>query len=119
MKAGDVYFNVSVDAEEGSLHLETWVITALRAGRAHAIEKTPHTWVKLSTKSGDYGWANAISGWNRRAFTAENGPPATWARTAAAAYTKALPDIDAAIKRLNKLRGRIAGQRTKARRKAP
>lgn len=114
--AGDEFFEATVDTDEGKVTVELWVITTVRDGRAHALRKVDGwTWVKRSTKNGDFGWAAKISDYNRAAFSVAKGPPADWARTKAAAYTKALPEVEAAIKKLTKIRSQMLGQRTKAR----
>lgn len=118
MGAGDEYYEAYVDPHEGTVEVDMWVITARRAGVVHACRKNQFTWVKVSKTSGDYGWARNLDRVDRKSFPAGS-PPDGWARTKAAAYTKALPEVDAAIKRLTKLRGQMLGRRTKARRKSP
>jgi hypothetical protein len=118
LTVGDEFFEAWVDTDEGGLGVDLWVITAIREGRVFACKKTDYTWVKLSPKTGDYGWARSLSAYDRRAFAQDDGPPAAWAKTKSAAYTKALPAVEAAIKRLTKLRAQITGQRTKARNRA-
>lgn len=115
MKVGDEYYDCWVDLDEGCIGVDLWIITKIAGPRAFAIKKTPYTWVKVSTKTGDYGWAKRISDFDRAAFAVASGPPDSWAKTKAAAYTKALPAVDAAIKRLTRVRATIAGQRTRAR----
>lgn len=115
MKVGDEFFNAVADAHEGTVYIQHWIITVIREGRAFAVQKTDYTWVKRSSKTGDYGWAKSISDWEKHRFRLEDGPPDGWAKTKAAAYSKALPEIEAAIKKLSKLRAQLTGQRTKAR----
>lgn len=117
MKLGDEYYEAYVDPHAGTVQVDLWVITALRSGIAHACRKNQYTWVKVSKTNGDYGWSRDMGKYDRQSFP-ESSPPADWARTKAAAYTKALPEVDAAIKRLTKLRAQMAGQRTKARTRA-
>lgn len=116
--AGDEFYEATPDLYEGTLLMQTWVITAIRSGVAFAVNKTEYTWIKRSTKTGDYGWSDSIREWDRKRFKVVEGPPTDWARTKGAAYTKALPTVEAAIKKLTKLRAQMTGQRTKARRRA-
>lgn len=118
MKVGDEYYEAYVDAWDYTVRVDLWVISAVRVGTVFAIRRTDHTWVKRSSKTGDYGWAASIDQYNKCQFSAATGTPDHWARTKAAAYTKALPDVEAKIKKLCKLRAQMTGQRTKARGKA-
>lgn len=118
MKVGDEYFQAHADAEEGTVHVWHWIITGIRSGTVYAIQKTDYTWVKRSPTNGDYGWAKNISDWNKRRFREADGAPKDWARSKAAAYGSALAPVEAAIKKLTKLRAQLAGQRTKARSRA-
>lgn len=117
MKLGDEYFEAYVDPHAGTVEVDLWVVTALRGGIVYACRKNKFTWVKVSKTSGDYGWSRTLGAYDRRSFP-EGSPPADWARTKAAAYGKALPEVEAAIKRLTKLRAQITGQRTKTRARA-
>lgn len=115
IKIGDQYYAAEVDTFEGVVRVELWIITAIRAGSAYACRKDEFTWVKVSTKTGDYGWSSHMSDYDRRKFKLDAGPPPDWAKTKAAAYTKALPEVDAAIKKLTKVRSQMLGRRTKLR----
>lgn len=117
MKIGEEYFEAYVDAWDYTVRVDLWVVSAIRTGTVFAIRKTDHTWVKRSSKTGDYGWAASIDKYNKLQFSAAEGAPDHWARTKAAAYTKALPDVEEKIKKLLKLRAQMTGQRTKARAK--
>lgn len=114
MKVGDEYFEAYVGLEDGSVALSHWIITSIRKGTAYATQKTDYTWVKRSSKNGDYGWAKNISDWNKQRFSVDHGAPSGWARTKAGAYGNALGPIEAAIKKLTKLRAQLTGQQTKA-----
>lgn len=118
-RPGEEFFEVWTNAEEGSVALQTWVVSTVRGGMVFAIRKTDYTWVKQSKTSGDYGWATNIDAFNRTSFRLIDGPPPAWARTRGAAYTKGLPEVEAAIKRLSKIRAQMLGQRTKQRAKKP
>lgn len=118
MKVGDEYFQAHADAEEGTVDVWHWIITSIREGTVHATQKTDYTWVKRSKTNGDYGWAKNISPWNKHRFRLADGAPKEWARSKAAAYGNALGPIEAALKKLTKLRAQLTGQRTKARSRA-
>lgn len=118
MKVGDEFYEAYVDTDEGSVRISHWIITVIRSGTVCAVEKTDYTWVKRSKTNGDYGWAKNISDWNKRRFRETDGAPDGWCRTKAAAYGKALAPVDAAIKKLTKIRAQLTGQRTKARARA-
>lgn len=118
VKTGDIYYVVRID-DDGAVSLEEYVVSSVQTGHAHLIHKTPWTWVKRSTTAGDYGWAKNIDPCWRAKFRLEYGPPSDWARTKAAAYGKALPAIEQAIKRLTKLRGTLLAQQTRAKGKRP
>lgn len=118
VKVGDEYFEARVDTEDGSVELVHWIVTSVQKGAVFATQKADFTWVKRPKTNGDYGWAKNISPWFKRRFQVSAGPPPDWARTKAAAYGKALPAVDAALKKLTKIRAQLTGQRTKARGKA-
>lgn len=113
--AGDEFYHAWVSIHEGGVSLDLWVITSVRAGKAHATRKTKWTWVKVSTTNGDYGWASNIDRFDREAFDLAKGPPSDWAKTKAAAYTKALPALNAIIGKLTQTRAQLLRQRTKQR----
>ncbi len=68
---GQELYRVSWNDEDGKCEQDTYIIRSIRKGRVHATRKTEFTWVKVSTKHGDYGWAKYISHWDKEAFRPE------------------------------------------------
>lgn len=64
-RIGQKLFRVSADEETGKCEMEICVVRTIRGGNVYAILYLPGiTWIKLSKKSGDYGWAKDV-GWAR------------------------------------------------------
>lgn len=116
IEIGDEFYDAFLDMIDGAVIVELWVITAIRNDLVFACRKNAFTWIKRSSKTGDYGWARNLDAFDRVKFR-HGDLPQTWAKSKAAAYTKALPQVDVAIARLTKLRAQITGQRTRARKR--
>lgn len=58
MKIGDTLYSVTVD--EGLISATSYVVRSKRHGSFYLIVKNSATWVKLSRKNGDWGWAANI-----------------------------------------------------------
>lgn len=59
-KVGQELYSVGGDSSVGKCEMETWIVRTVRARRVTAICKNRWTWVKKSTKNGDWGWAGYI-----------------------------------------------------------
>lgn len=76
---GQSLYKVWWDDETGKCEVELYIIRSIRKGRVFATKKTEFTWVKVSKKHGDYGWASYISHWDKEAFRPEAMGKLGWA----------------------------------------
>lgn len=67
-KVGQELYKVWWEDEEGTCGQDLYIVRSIRKGRIHATKKDSHTWVKVSKKNGDYGWASYISRWDKESF---------------------------------------------------
>ena len=62
LKIGQPFFQVHIDPMDGTCVMAEYRVRTIRGGKVTAIQYMPGiTWVKLSTKSGDYGWDKSIA----------------------------------------------------------
>lgn len=85
---------VSWNDEDGKCELKLYIIRSIRKGTIHATLKWEHTWVKLSTKAGDYGWAKYISRWEKERFREDGKYPAKISLTKLDAWKKAKQEVE-------------------------
>lgn len=64
-KISQVLYYVHADEDTGKVSIDEWIVRTIRGGRVYAIVKTPWTWVKLSNKHFDWGWAKDIPNYCR------------------------------------------------------
>lgn len=58
-RVGQSLYDVLV-GNNGACELTEWIVRTIRGGKVTAIKKDQFTWVKLSSKNGDWGWAKSI-----------------------------------------------------------
>lgn len=90
MKIGDVRYSGYIDDETGKIDVDEYVLRSIQNRRlfnkyhsnnarvkyAYWIQKSDGvTWVKRSTKTGDYGWADKFPEFYRCRQLVENGAP--------------------------------------------
>lgn len=102
IKVGNVYYEAWID-DDAKLGLDEWHVRTVRDGKAYMVAKKDWTWVKRSTKTGDYGWAAKIDDWNKKTVPADGPLPEMLKTTKIAAYRAALPEAERVAKRANKL----------------
>lgn len=60
-KKGQTLYEVSVDEDTGSCSMNKHIVTTIRGTRVYVVRYIPGiTWVKKSTKHGDFGWADNL-----------------------------------------------------------
>ena len=119
-KVGDELYHVWVELDPYEHHesmLQTWVITTIRSGVAYLVWKSKWTWVKKSSKTGDYGWADHIDRYNRDKFNIADGLPKDYSRTKVAAYRKAITEANEYIAKAKQFKARLKAQITKLEKK--
>ncbi len=60
----ELYSGYACD-ETGKVEIDVFKVRTIRGGYVYAIRISLYTWGKKSSKSGDYGWLDPISKWNR------------------------------------------------------
>lgn len=61
-RVGQTLYQVDVDEDTGTCALSRSIVRTLRGGWVYAVTYLPGvTWVKRSTKAGDYGWADNVA----------------------------------------------------------
>jgi hypothetical protein len=66
-KVGQKLYTVCSDEETGKSVLDTYIVRTIRRGRVYAtLFEKGLTWVKRSSKHGDFGWAQNIPSWCRK-----------------------------------------------------
>lgn len=91
-KVGTEFFEVFIDEATGECRMETWEVRTIRGGRITAIHRDRFTWVKLSKKNGDFGWAKTIDPLWRATWDVQHPRPGYLALNKRAAWRKLLND---------------------------
>jgi len=81
-RVGQQLFEVLV-SESGSCEMQTWEVRTVRGGYVTAIQRNAWTWVKLSTKHGDWGWAKNIDVIWRKTWKQNQNPDVSRTKKAA------------------------------------
>jgi hypothetical protein len=73
-KIGQDLYRPYADGETGKIELDIYKVRTIRGGIVYAVLFSKgFTWVRLSTKTGDYGWGKNIPGYCRE--RARDGEP--------------------------------------------
>jgi len=75
MKLGQKLFSVLIDFDTGKCEMETWIVRTIRGEKITAVCKNSFTWVKLSDKNFDWGWAKTIDTTWRNTWGYGKAPP--------------------------------------------
>lgn len=70
-KEGQKLFSVDFEEKpDGQLTFQSheWIVRTIRGDKVTAIRRTRDTWVKRSTRHGDWGWAKSINKRDRVTF---------------------------------------------------
>lgn len=132
-KVGQVLFLVDYsyndeNSDKMTFESSEWHIRTIRVGgrlhkelRITAIRKTKFTWVKLSTKNGDWGWAKKIDSVDRITFRISDPAmrglsltkPGAWqkARDRVVKYAEAGPYQEMALNTCNQQIAKTTGRR--------
>lgn len=93
-KVGRIYFACTAK-ENGGVEMDEWHVRTVKAGKATAILKIQGiTWVKLSTKHFDWGWAKSIPSWMRWTWPANEPTGLRFYTTKRQAYKGALHEVE-------------------------
>ncbi len=93
MKVGQLYFHAIVD-DDNKVSISEHVLRTIRGENGYLTEKVSGlTWVKRSSKTGDYGWADGIPDWLRHRFWIKGGLPSGYGLTKAAAIRSELANL--------------------------
>jgi hypothetical protein len=87
---GRQLFDVDVDYLSGECEMQIWEIRTIRVGKITAIQRNEWTWVKLSSKNGDWGWARSIDSFWRKTWPQNAEIPSSLSTTRAGAWRRVL-----------------------------